>query len=181
MYADPENWRYPLHTSWHAKAARRYFDDWSNRGKYTEQEQAYIDSRIDDALKKFPDRGSDGARRIAPKLPQKPVEQLSLNELLRLFMGTARFARIREIDDLLVSISETTPDRIIGKVKEYIVEIDLKNRTIRHDCQDWQKNMQSKNMCKHLGKFLTAVNHEKSTKLLREILMNKERWSFIGP
>jgi hypothetical protein len=53
QYAGPENWRYPLHTHWHARAARRYFDEWSNRGKYTEEERAYIDWRIDQALKKY--------------------------------------------------------------------------------------------------------------------------------
>jgi len=46
QYADPENWRYPLHTSWHARAARRYFDDPSNRNKYSSEEQEYIDSRF---------------------------------------------------------------------------------------------------------------------------------------
>ena len=183
VYADPQNWRYPLHTPWHAKAARRYFDEWSNRGKYTKQEQAYIDSRIDEALNKFAARsGSTGAKRTPPKAPaRRPVEQLTLRELLQIFLGTARLSRVREIDDSLVSITETTQGAIVGKVKDYVVRIDQKNHIILRDCPDWQKNMQSKNMCKHLGKFLTTLDHEKSTRILWDILRNKEQWTFVAP
>src|SRR5437773_8189202 len=42
-YADPANWKYPVHTPFHARAARRYFNEPRNRVKYTPEEQAYID------------------------------------------------------------------------------------------------------------------------------------------
>src|SRR6266496_3017819 len=51
-YADPANWKYPVHTAFHARAARRYFNDPRNRVKYDEAEQAYIDKKIDEALAK---------------------------------------------------------------------------------------------------------------------------------
>ena len=44
-YADPANWKYPVHTPFHARAARRYFNEPRNRAKYTPEEQAYIDAR----------------------------------------------------------------------------------------------------------------------------------------
>lgn len=37
-YADPANWKYPVHTPFHARAARRYFDQPENRAKYDEEE-----------------------------------------------------------------------------------------------------------------------------------------------
>jgi hypothetical protein len=91
VYADPENWRYPLHTRWHAKAARRYFDDSSNRNKYTLEEQAYVDSRIDEALKKFEKQAtpSSVARRPPPRIPSHRAEELSLDQMLRLFLRSA--------------------------------------------------------------------------------------------
>ena len=42
-YGDPANWKYPVHTPFHARAARRYFNEQRNRAKYTPEEQAYID------------------------------------------------------------------------------------------------------------------------------------------
>jgi len=183
VYADPENWRYPLHTPWHAKAARRYFDDWPNRAKYTEEERRYIDWRIDEALKKFEARAlSNKSKRPPLKIPaKKNIEEMPLNDLLKLFLGAARLARVDEIDDSVVSISKTSSDELAGKVKDYVIEIDLKNRTILHDCQDWRKNIDSKNMCKHLGKFLRTLGNERATNLLRDIIKNREAWRFVAP
>ena len=183
VYADPENWRYPLHTPWHAKAARRYFDDWPNRAKYTEEERRYIDWRIDEALKKFEARAlSNKSKRPPLKIPaKKNIEEMPLNDLLKLFLGAARLARVDEIDDSVVSISKTSSDELAGKVKDYVIEIDLKNRTILHDCQDWRKNIDSKNMCKHLGKFLRTLGNERAANLLRDIIKNREAWRFVAP
>lgn len=179
-YADPENWRYPLHTPWHARAARRYFDEWSNRAKYTEEERSYIDGRIDDALKRFETSPAQRTKRAAPYSPKK-TEELSLEQLLRLFLGPSRFGRISEIDDSLVSNVERSPEEIKGKVKDYVVRINFKNRTILHDCQDWRNNMATKMMCKHLGKFLQKIDEMSATDLLKDILKNKDRWSFVAP
>ena len=181
-YADPENWRYPLHTSWNAKAARRYFDEESNRAKYTEEERQYIDQRIDEALKRFEQTGLIGFRRPAPRpSPHKNIQQLSLKELLKLFLGAARLQRAEDMEDSLVSIAKIEPEKIEGKVKDYVVQIDFKKCTILHDCQDWQKNMDSKAMCKHLGKLLLSIDSKRAIDLLREILENKDRWSFTAP
>ncbi|MGA2789458.1 MAG: DUF6582 domain-containing protein [Candidatus Bathyarchaeia archaeon] len=182
VYADPENWRYPLHTPWHAKPARRYFDDYSNRRKYAQEEQAYIDSRINQALEKFgKSASSTSGRRPPPKVPSRKVEELSLDQLLRLFLGAARLQRAKEMDDSLVSVSALTPDHVGGKVKDYVVEIDLKKRTIMHNCEDWRKNLDSKNMCKHLGKFLLTLDEKRATDLLRELLVDKNQWTFAAP
>jgi hypothetical protein len=180
VYADPENWRYPLHTPWHAQAARRYFDE--NRNRYTKEEQAYIDSRINQALQKFGKAGpSAGARRPPPKVPPRKAEELTLDQLLKLFLGAPRLQRAKEMDDSLVVVTSSYPDHLLGKVKDYVVEINLQNRTVLHDCEDWRKNMASKNMCKHLGRFLLTIDETRATDLLRDILKNKEKWIFSSP
>jgi len=184
VYADPENWRYPLHTPWHAKAARRYFDEWSNRSKYTEEERAYIDWRIDEALKKLGTAPGTKIKitRSAPTIPpRKSLDELPLEKLLEQFLGAARLKRAREIDDSLVSLTKTESEEIGGRVKDYLVRIDIKNRTILHDCQDWRNNIDSKNMCKHLGKFLLMLDQKRATDLLRDVLQNMSKWKFIAP
>src|SRR3989442_1005141 len=52
-YGDPANWKYPIHTPFHARAARRYFNEPRNRAKYTPEEQAYVDKKINEALEWF--------------------------------------------------------------------------------------------------------------------------------
>lgn len=180
LYADPENWRYPCHTPHHAKAARRYFDEWSNRSKYTEEERQYIDWRIDEALKRFATEPRPGkGARLPPRLPStKKVEDLSRDELLKLFLGAARYARMAEIDNSLIRMSRDSSTVIEGNVKDYTIRIDVMNRQIVHDCQDWLKNMQSKRMCKHLGKFMQSLEEKRATDLLRGILVDRDRWSF---
>ncbi len=182
-YADPENWRYPLHTPWHAKAARRYFDDSSNRRQYTEQERVYIDARINEALERFgkTDRTWSAKRAGLPAASRAKAEEISREQLLRLFLGAARFQRAKEMDDSLVVVSTSTPEHIVGKVKEYIVEIDLSKRVILHDCQDWENNLDSKTMCKHLGRFLLTIDEENATNLLRDTLSNMNQWTFTAP
>src|SRR5437764_14329374 len=49
-YADPANWKYPVHTPFHARPARRYFNEPRNRVKYTPEAQAYIDNKINESL-----------------------------------------------------------------------------------------------------------------------------------
>ena len=182
LYADPENWRYPLHTSWHARAARRYFDDPANRNKYSQEEQDYIDSRINQALSKPTVGGGKGKVRARPApAASGNVGELSLEDLLRTFLGAPRLQRAKDIDPSLVSVSQENSEVIEGRVKEYVVRIDIPNRTILHDCQDWENNMASKNMCKHLGRFLMTLDEGKAENILREILRNKDQWSFISP
>ncbi len=190
LYADPQNWMYPLDKPIRAKLARRYFDEPRNRSKYTEQERLFIDSRIDEALKRF---GIDSnaiqaghpvsimKRRSPPRTSVADVTRSSLEELLQQFLGAARLERAKSIPDSLVSLSGQDGDMIYGNVKQYLVTIDIKRRIITHDCDDWKKNMRSKLMCKHLGKVFLTLKNREATALLRQILHEKDHWAFGAP
>lgn len=52
-YADPVNYKYPIDTEEHTRAALAYIGQARNRKKYTKKELAYIESRIHAAAKKF--------------------------------------------------------------------------------------------------------------------------------
>jgi hypothetical protein len=41
--------------------------------------------------------------------------------------------------------------------------------------------MASKNMCKHLGKFLMTLDEGKAAEILRRVLSEKDQWSFTAP
>jgi hypothetical protein len=189
QYADPQNFMYPLDKPIRAKLARRYFDEPRNRGKYTEEEILFIDSRIDEALKRFGTTADDS---LAPRPRtdrRKPLKRASMDELgeldleklLQHFLGNARLERARSIPDNLVSLSGLEDNVISGNVKQYMVKIDLKNRVITHDCDDWKKNMRSKLMCKHLGKAFLVIDGSRATTILRRILSEIDDWTFNAP
>jgi len=190
QYADPQNYMYPLDRPIRAKLARRYFDELRNRNKYTEEERLFIDSRIDEALKRFgitadqalatsPLRTSK--RKPLSRVFKSEIDKQGLDELLQRFVGTARLERAKSIPNDLVSLSSLSNDVISGKVKQYSVQIDLKNKVITHDCDDWKKNMRSKLMCKHLGKAFLIIGERKATIILKRILIEIENWTFNAP
>jgi hypothetical protein len=190
QYADPLNYMYPLDKPIRAKLARRYFDEARNRSKYTEEERLFIDSRIDEALRKFGITAyyapaltppGEGRHRSRPKVSPKELRKLNRDELLQRFLGTARFERAKAIPDKLVSLSSHRTDVISGKVKQYSVQIDVKNKTITHDCEDWKKNMRSKLMCKHLGKAFLMLDDARAIAILRKILSEMKDWTFSSP
>jgi hypothetical protein len=186
QYADPQNFMYPLDKPIRAKLARRYFDEPHNRGKYTEEEILFIDSRIDEALKRFGIVADEAAaprpridRRKRLKRPSiDELNELDLEGLLQRFLGNTRLERARSIPDNLVSLSGLEDTLISGNVKQYKVKIDLKNRVMTHDCDDWKKNMRSKLMCKHLGKAFLVMGNTRATTILRRILSEIDDWTF---
>ncbi|HXZ98197.1 MAG TPA: DUF6582 domain-containing protein [Candidatus Acidoferrum sp.] len=189
QYADPQNYMYPLDKPIRAKLARRYFDEPRNRSKYTEEERFFIDSRIDEALKKFSivadeapaPRPRNGKRKSPKRIAGDELGKLDLEQLLQRFLGSTRLERAKSIPDSLVSLSGLERNRIAGNVKQYSVRIDLKNRVITHDCDDWKKNMRSRLMCKHLGKAFLAIGNARATTILRQILSEIDDWTFNAP
>lgn len=53
LYADPANWKYPIDTKKHVRAAIAYFSKAKNRAGYTQAQQDRIWGRIRAAAKKF--------------------------------------------------------------------------------------------------------------------------------
>lgn len=186
-YADPKNWKYPVHSPFHARAARRYFNDPKNRGKYDEAEQAYIDRKINEALGRFGvaakiKGGVEEAEAdiIEQDVPLgKPIEAMGLDELLKIFLGTERFGRAREIPQDQVQFTKKGTTILNADVKGYVVSLDLMNRTVYHDCTDWTENRsKAKLFCKHIGRFFLNLKESEATEHLREILRERDKWVF---
>ena len=186
-YADPANWKYPVHTSFHARAARRYFNKPGNRAKYAPSERAFIDRSINAAMERFgiavavgPSAEGPEAGTIQADVPiDKDIGRMDLDELLGLFLGKGRRASARGIGADLVSIEKETATLLTGTVKQYSVTIDFAERAIGHDCVDWLENRsKAKLLCKHLGAFAIAMDRDRATSLLRRLLRERDRWTF---
>ena len=186
-YADPANWKYPVHTPFHARAARRYFNEPRNRAKYTPEEQAYIDKKINEALERFgvavkikDGTIEDEAGTIQADVPMnKDIDKMSLEELLLVFLGTNRLASAKGIDPTVVSVDKETETLFTGRVKDYSIRIDRKEKRIEHDCVDFRTNRaMGRLLCKHLGTFLMRVDRRRATRLLRDLLRGRDWWAF---
>lgn len=186
-YADPRNWKYPVHTPFHARAARRYFNEPRNRVRYTPEEQAYIDKKINEALQKFGvavkirgGRMEQEAGTIQADIPvNKDIDKMTFDELLQVFLGTNRFASAKGIDEALVSVDKATETLLAGSVKDYSVRIDRREKRLEHDCVDFKTNRAvGRLMCKHLGAFLMRVEKSQAVHLLRDLLRERDRWAF---
>jgi len=186
-YGDPANWKYPVHTPFHARAARRYFNEPRNRAKYTPEEQAYIDKKINQALEHFGvavkikgGKIEDEAGTIQADVPMnKDIDKMSFEELLLVFLGTNRLASAKAIDPSVVSVDKETDTLLAGQVKEYSVRIDRQEKRIEHDCVDFMTNRATgRLMCKHLGAFLMHVDRTRAIRLSRELLRERDHWTF---
>ncbi len=71
-----------------------------------------------------------------------------------------------------------------SKQHPYIIELDLKNKHIKHDCHDFEaRRSKNKQFCKHLTKFflLLRESHKVSTEqFLMYISENIEKWDFFS-
>lgn len=186
-YADPANWKYPVHTPFHARAARRYFNKAGNRAKYTPEEQAYVDKRINEALERFgvavKIRGGEieeEAGIIQADVPMdKDINKMGLEDLLLVLLGRNRLASAKGIGPEQVSVDKETATLLSGSVKHYSVRIDAQDRRIDHDCVDWRTNRaKARLLCKHLGAFLLHVEPARAVPLLRDLLRERDRWTF---
>jgi len=106
------------------------------------------------------------------------ISELSVEDLLLRLTDRRRFKRGTEIGDEEVDVLESLKGIVKAKVRDYIVEVNFKERTLRHNCEDWRKGLGIKRFCKHLVKVFTTINPEESENILRDILENKEGWRF---
>lgn len=186
-YADPENWKYPVHSPAHARAARRYFDRERNRAKYDEDERKFVDNRIDKALMKFgvalKVKGGKADREestLEPDIPSDTeLESMNREELLHILLGDARMERAKGIQDSQLSFWDEG-DSIVATVKRYHVRIDVDLWRIAHDCADWERRLSLGLFCKHLGKVFLSLPEERAAELLKGILKKRDSWEFTG-
>ena len=96
---------------------------------------------------------------------------LKLTDLGRLRRGSS-------IKDDELTIQKSSDDIIKAKVKDYIVEFYPKEKTLRHDCDDWLKGIEERRLCKHVVKVLLSIKPEKAQSIIRSMIENKQDWNF---
>lgn len=107
------------------------------------------------------------------------TETLGLEDLFLNLMGAPRLKRAKNIKDDEIEIVEASKERLQANIRKYVIEIDIKNKVISHNCDDWRKSLGIKRLCKHIGKLFLMLPIETSEKHLADILRNKKKWQFL--
>ncbi len=102
------------------------------------------------------------------------AEKEDVLNLLSGFMEGSRLEKARGIKE--IEVIESNRDKIVADVKGYSVYIDLEQRFILHDCQDWKWIARDNQFCKHIGALLLALPEDKARAVLESI--KGQRWEF---
>jgi len=113
------------------------------------------------------------------KIGEYTLQDYSVEGLLQRLTTKSRLDRGMRISDDELSIDEVTDDRITATIRDYMIDIDLKDKKIAHDCEDWRKGLGMKRICKHLCKLFLSLPESQSTLILKDIIEKKTIWSFI--
>ena len=106
------------------------------------------------------------------------VSELSVEDLLEKLTDNRRLERGMSIKDEELVIEESSEEAIKARIRDYVIELDLTERVLRHNCDDWRKGIGIKRMCKHVVKFFMMITEERSRKILNDMMENKDSWTF---
>jgi uncharacterized protein YecE (DUF72 family) len=106
-------------------------------------------------------------------------EDLSVADYIMRLTNASRLSRAEKIRDEELKIILNSGDCIDAEIRRYTVEIDLKGKTIKHDCGDWRKGADRKRICKHVSKLFLSLPESQAKKFLNDIWENIEDWSFL--
>jgi len=105
-----------------------------------------------------------------------PPKNMDFSSLIAYFVTPERLKRAERIADDEMQITGQTEERIEAAIREYHVVIDVRNRTLLHDCADWEKVMSTRRLCKHIAKLLLSIDKQKATEVLRSLYEKEESW-----
>ena len=105
-------------------------------------------------------------------------EKIDIKNLILELTDEGRLERSITIKEEELKIEEATEERVLAAIREYTIQIDIINRVIVHNCDDWKKSLDEKRLCKHLCKLFLSLQKENSIKILTDIIDKKRIWKF---
>jgi uncharacterized protein YecE (DUF72 family) len=115
---------------------------------------------------------------VQPLSSFQSKKETSMSDYLLNFMDLKRLKRANKINDNEVKITNIDKNRIEGWVRDYQIMVDIGEKVIKHDCEDWRKNRNRKRMCKHLGKLFLTLPPSKAKDVLDDIWDEIDDWVF---
>lgn len=140
-----------------------------------------IEDRIEDNIERW--RFTQG------KSQAQAVDSSEFNNLMKSVFNKEEIARGQSVESKKVHYFIQDDEKLLleatvdgSKGEKYILNIDLKNKTIIHDCHDFVTNrISQKEFCKHFFRTLIGfktTNPKLGMKIL-ESLKNRQNWKFL--
>jgi uncharacterized protein DUF72 len=112
---------------------------------------------------------------------QDDDSRTKLIDLLTSLLGESRLARAMGIQDEDVRIGVAGPDRVEAKIRTYSLTMDRDTQTISHDCGDWERAVETRQLCKHVGKVLLMIPADVAIGWADRVHEDIEKWKFRVP
>ncbi|UCH01801.1 MAG: DUF72 domain-containing protein [Candidatus Bathyarchaeota archaeon] len=109
---------------------------------------------------------------------QPTVHQLSVTQLLQELTDPTRLDRGQKIGDEECKVEDSSEETIRSTIRNYSIELNLKDKVLTHDCDDWVKGVGIKRLCKHVVKLFLLLPRDRSETVLRNMLITKADWQF---
>jgi hypothetical protein len=109
------------------------------------------------------------------------VDRAKLVDLLGNVMGETRLARSFTIPDEDIKVKEANLKTIKANIRDYNLNMDMASKTILHDCGDWERAIETRQLCKHIGKVLLTIPEQVALAWVSAIHENPDAWKFQQP
>ncbi len=96
-------------------------------------------------------------------------------------LGEPRLARALSIPEEEVHIQSADKEKVEAKIRDYMLVMDGSKRTILHDCGDWERSLETHQLCKHVGRVLLSVKEDVALRWVSRLQSELERWKFLRP
>jgi uncharacterized protein YecE (DUF72 family) len=131
------------------------------------------------------------ARNHLKQAKEKPVglgeftrggeDRAKIIDVLGTLMGETRLARSFTIPDEDISIKQANSKIIEADIRNYKLKMDMGSKTIIHDCGDWERAVETRQLCKHIGKVLLTIPESAAFMWVSAIQENPDAWKFQQP
>ena len=109
---------------------------------------------------------------------QMQEEDLSVADYLLRFTDARRIARAEKIKDSDLQITHSSKELVEAQIRDYYIEVDMKSRVLKHNCDDWRKGKGIKRICKHVGKLFLKLPPSQAKGILEAMWVKKDNWIF---
>ncbi|MBO0887976.1 hypothetical protein J2P12_02640, partial [Candidatus Bathyarchaeota archaeon] len=66
-------------------------------------------------------------------------------------------------------------------IRDYVLRMDKGSKTIVHDCGDWERAVDTRQLCKHIGKVLLSIPEQTALGWVSAIQESLDSWKFQQP
>ena len=115
------------------------------------------------------------------KMKREELEKKSIHDLLEELSDSKRLQKASTIKNTDIRIVFQSEEgymyEIKGTKQSYFLKIDIKNKTLVHNCEDWlHRGMRDGQLCKHFIRIFQSIYEKDAKKILINLIL--EPWVF---